>query len=225
MRCFSAESNLVREQKSGDLEALLATAFAKEQPRFRAMSWEADTVYEQFRDLNFGSWADQFDAFARFEGDAEYRVSWVDCFATGPARGRGLFHAASHTEGPPATFLEAHQALPSKVLGIVPKSETWRALKLLNNRLGMRLVNAAKYAAGRHIEHGKATRQSLVAFSFLLDYSGAIYLGLLGFYAWWRRADDVGVAGGFRDSLWYLAGALPGIVILWTYQYASFGHP
>ncbi len=65
----------------------------------------------------------------------------------------------------------------------------------------------------------------LGGFSFLLDYSGAIYMGLLGFYAWWRRADDIGVAGGFRESLWYLAGALPGIVILWTYQYASFGHP
>lgn len=119
--------------------------------------------------VSCGSWADQFDAFAQHE-DAEYRVSWVDCFATGPARGRGLFHAAKHAEGPPATFLEAHQALPSKVLGIVPKSETWRALKLLNNRMGMRLVNAAKYAAGRHLEHGKTTRQSLVAFSFLLDY-------------------------------------------------------
>ncbi|HSJ03224.1 MAG TPA: PVC-type heme-binding CxxCH protein, partial [Verrucomicrobium sp.] len=32
------------------------------QPRFRAMAWEGDTVYEQWRDLNFGSWKGQLDA-------------------------------------------------------------------------------------------------------------------------------------------------------------------
>ncbi len=116
------------------------------------------------------SWADQFDAFARFEHDAEYNVSWVDSFARGHSRGRGLFHSANNAEGPPATFLEAHQSLPSRVLGIVPKCETWRALKLLNNRTGMRWVNAAKQAAGRMLEHGRTSRQSLVAFSFLLDF-------------------------------------------------------
>lgn len=61
--------------------------------------------------------------------------------------------------------------------------------------------------------------------SFVLDYSGALLMGLLGFYAWWRRSDDVGIAGGFRDSLWYLAGAIVGALPLWIYQYASFGHP
>lgn len=60
--------------------------------------------------------------------------------------------------------------------------------------------------------------------AFLCDYSGAIFMGLLGFYAWWRSADDGGVAGGFRDSLWYLAGAVPGILMLFQYQYASFGN-
>ena len=60
--------------------------------------------------------------------------------------------------------------------------------------------------------------------AFLCDYSGALYMGLIGFYAWWRAADDKGLAGGFRDSLWYLAGAIPGILILFQYQYASFGN-
>ena len=60
--------------------------------------------------------------------------------------------------------------------------------------------------------------------AFLCDYSGAILMGLLGFYAWWRSADDRGVAGGFRDSLWYLAGVMPGILLLWQYQWASFGN-
>lgn len=124
----------------------------------------------EVRAVSCRSWTDQFDAFARFAEDAEYRVSWVDCFARGHARGRGLFHAASHAEGPPATFLEAHQTLPDRVLGVVPKSETWRVLRLLNHRIGMRTLNAAKHAAGRLLEHGRSSRQSLVAFSFLLDY-------------------------------------------------------
>jgi len=61
--------------------------------------------------------------------------------------------------------------------------------------------------------------------AFLSDYSGAILMGLLGLYAWWRRSDDAGLGGGFRDSLWYALGCLPGILLLLQYQYASFGHP
>lgn len=60
--------------------------------------------------------------------------------------------------------------------------------------------------------------------AFLCDYSGAIYMGLLGFYAWWRSADDHGLAGGFKQSLWYLAGVIPGVLMLFQYQYASFGN-
>ncbi len=58
---FVGQENLVREQKSGELEALLASVFAAKQPRFRSMAWEADTVYEQWRDLNFGSWMMQLE--------------------------------------------------------------------------------------------------------------------------------------------------------------------
>ena len=58
---FAGQENFVREQKTGELEAILAAGFAAKQPRFRAMAWEADTVYEQWRDLNFGSWARQLE--------------------------------------------------------------------------------------------------------------------------------------------------------------------
>jgi hypothetical protein len=73
-------------------------------------------------------------------------------------------------------------------------------------------------------------RRHLVAgllggFAFLCDYSGAILMALLGLYAWWRRGDEVPVRQGFRDSLWYALGCLPGILLLWQYQYASFGNP
>lgn len=59
---LTGQTNLVREQKSGELESLLATGFSKQQPRFRSMAWEGDTVYEQWRDLNFGDWKGQLDA-------------------------------------------------------------------------------------------------------------------------------------------------------------------
>jgi len=59
---FVGQENLVREQKSGALEAFLASGFQEEGPRFRSMAWEADTVYQQWRDLNFGSWEEQLKA-------------------------------------------------------------------------------------------------------------------------------------------------------------------
>lgn len=59
---FAGQENLVREAKSGGLEALLTQAYAAQRPRFRSMAWEGDTVYEQWRDLNFGSWKGQLDS-------------------------------------------------------------------------------------------------------------------------------------------------------------------
>lgn len=58
---FVGQENLVREQKAGELESRLAVGWARQQPRFRSMAWEADTVYSQWRELNFGSWARQLD--------------------------------------------------------------------------------------------------------------------------------------------------------------------
>ncbi|WP_375583253.1 PVC-type heme-binding CxxCH protein [Cyclobacterium xiamenense] len=59
---FVGQENFVREQRSGELESLLAAGFARQRPRFRSMAWEGDVVYEQWRDLNFGDWGDQLDA-------------------------------------------------------------------------------------------------------------------------------------------------------------------
>ena len=52
-------------------------------------------------------------------------------------------------------------------MGMIPKNKVWRFLKLLNNRPAMRMVNTAKYLAGRR---EKPSNQSLAAYSFLLDY-------------------------------------------------------
>ncbi|TDU64277.1 putative membrane-bound dehydrogenase-like protein [Prosthecobacter fusiformis] len=59
---FTGQTNLVREQKSGELESALTHALAEKAPRFRSMAWEGDTVYEQWRDLNFGDWKGQLQA-------------------------------------------------------------------------------------------------------------------------------------------------------------------
>ncbi|WP_009963474.1 PVC-type heme-binding CxxCH protein [Verrucomicrobium spinosum] len=59
---LTGQANLVREQKAGELEAILTSSYASREPSFRSMAWEGDTVYEQWRDLNFGSWKGQLDA-------------------------------------------------------------------------------------------------------------------------------------------------------------------
>ncbi len=58
---FVGQENFVRDGKAGELEAVLAAGFADRTPRFRSMAWEADTVYEQWRDLNFGAWGPQLE--------------------------------------------------------------------------------------------------------------------------------------------------------------------
>ncbi len=119
-----------------------------------------------------GNWDEQFDAFRKFESDADYMVSWIDCFAKGRSFGRGLFHAAWYETDESAkrdSLQPAHQDLPSSILGVVPKSLVWHGLRALNNRSDMRLLNAAKHHSAR-LPGGKEYRQSLVAFSFLLDY-------------------------------------------------------
>ncbi|HUF61459.1 MAG TPA: PVC-type heme-binding CxxCH protein [Verrucomicrobiales bacterium] len=58
---FAGQTNLVREQKAGALEALLTAVWAERNPRFRSMAWEGDTVYEQRRDQDFGLWRSQLE--------------------------------------------------------------------------------------------------------------------------------------------------------------------
>ncbi len=56
------QENLVRVSRGGELEARLAAGCASAHPHVRCMAWEGDTVYEQWRDLNFGDWRTQLDA-------------------------------------------------------------------------------------------------------------------------------------------------------------------
>lgn len=65
----------------------------------------------------------------------------------------------------------------------------------------------------------------LAGFGFLCDYSGALALGILGLYALARARDTHDWGGVIRAGALYTAGALPMILILWFYQWQSFGNP
>ena len=115
---------------------------------------------------------DYIDAHTR---DADYLVGWVDCFPGGDSSGRGLIHHANYLapgedHEPERTLTVAHQELPANILGVVPKSEVWRALRLFNHDAGMRFINAVKYQAGRFEGMREPHRQSHAEFAFLLDY-------------------------------------------------------
>lgn len=109
------------------------------------------------------------------KGEADYLVGWIDCFPGGKASGRGLIHEARYlNEGedpdPKKTLELAHQELPSRIMGVFPKSQVWRCLRPFSNDLGMRFVNATKYNMGRLEEKKKPFKQPHAAFAFLLDY-------------------------------------------------------
>jgi FAD/FMN-containing dehydrogenase len=133
-------------------------------------------------------------------GRCDYLVAWIDAFARGRALGRGLIHEARYLEPGEdeharETLQLAHQDLPRSVLG-VPKSEAWRALRLLFHDPGMRALNAVKYHSSALEVWRGPQRQAHAAFAFLLDfvpnwkwaYGRAGQRGLIQFQAFAPRA-------------------------------------
>ena len=119
------------------------------------------------------NWDDQFSVMQEFEHDADYMVSWVDCFGRGKQSGRGQIHIGWYSHEPgdlPASLRPEHQDLPDSILNFFPKSSVWRILRRFNNRAGMRLINWAKNSASKRLGDRKMHPQSIVGFSFLLDY-------------------------------------------------------
>lgn len=53
--------NFVREQEAGTAESVFLQKHAAQHPRLRWMAVEGDTVYEQSREMNFGSWTGQLE--------------------------------------------------------------------------------------------------------------------------------------------------------------------
>ena len=58
---FVGGTNFVRESRTGEFEGLMVRAFAKEKPVIRSMAVDADTVYVQAREVNFGTWRGQLE--------------------------------------------------------------------------------------------------------------------------------------------------------------------
>ncbi len=98
-------TNLVQEGRTGWLETALAVgAPAGRKPRFRNLAWEGDTVYEQWRDLNFGSWREQLEAMG----------------ATCVILGFGQMEAMDASRGP-EEFRAAYGKLLAELQAVTPR--------------------------------------------------------------------------------------------------------
>ena len=118
---------------------------------------------------------EMMEVFEAEKKGADYLVGWIDCFPGGDRSGRGLVHVGRNLDlgedpDPAATLDVRAQSLPANILGVFPKSEVWRALRLFNHDAGMRLVNSVKYLAGRLEGMQDPYLQSHAAFHFLLDF-------------------------------------------------------
>jgi len=116
------------------------------------------------------NWDAHFEAFERYEGTADYRAAWIDGFAQGRAFGRGQFLAAWHAQDDPLSLSSEHQEPSDLALGFLPKSIGWRVLKAVNHPLGIGTLNALKNLAAHGPSNGTPSLQSLVAFTYQLDY-------------------------------------------------------
>jgi hypothetical protein len=61
--------------------------------------------------------------------------------------------------------------------------------------------------------------------AILFDYTGAVVILGLGAYTVLKRWREQGPPEAMRAALWYLLGTLGPVLLLWFYQYASFGNP
>ncbi len=117
------------------------------------------------------NWDEEFELFEQYENDADYMVSWVECFGRGKKAGRGQFHAAWYPDRIDIPSRKpGAQDLPPLLMGFFPKSVMWKVMKKFFNRPGVRFINWAKWMASSTIGNHKIHEQGLVGFSFLLDY-------------------------------------------------------
>jgi hypothetical protein len=59
---FAGGTNMANMRYDGYLETLLTVHNATKNLHFRNLAWEGDNVFEQFRDVNFGTWADNINS-------------------------------------------------------------------------------------------------------------------------------------------------------------------
>lgn len=119
--------------------------------------------------------AEMIDAIEARHERADYLVGWIDGTACGRGCGRGIVHQSNYLKpgedpDPKSTMSVAAQDLPSRIMGVFPKSMMYLFLGPFVNNLGMHAINTAKYVSGRIMPQGHTYLQSHAAFAFLLDY-------------------------------------------------------
>jgi decaprenylphospho-beta-D-ribofuranose 2-oxidase len=103
---------------------------------------------------------------------SDYIVGWLDATAGGRALGRGQIHAARYLHDgedpdPRRTMQLKQQALPPRILGVLPRSMLHLFMSPFMTNVGTRVVNTGKYLASLPPH---TFQQSHAAFHFLLDY-------------------------------------------------------
>lgn len=105
---------------------------------------------------------------------SDYLVGWIDGFATGKNLGRAAIHKAVHLQKGedkdfPANCALEKQNLPTRFLGLIPKSWMWLFMLPFSNAIGMRFINMAKFYVG-FLNNNKPYLQGHAEYAFLLDY-------------------------------------------------------
>jgi hypothetical protein len=80
-------------------------------------------------------------------------------------------------------------------------------------------------ASRQKIRQRFAVAGFLGGLALLCDYSGGIPLVALYGYGLVRMTDRLSLWDAAKDSLFYIAGAVGPVLMLWFYQWRSFGHP
>ena len=57
---FAGGTNIANMRKDAFLETMLLAENPQKKLHIRNLGWDGDTVYEQFRDVGFGSWSVQY---------------------------------------------------------------------------------------------------------------------------------------------------------------------
>ena len=91
--------------------------------------------------------------------------------------------------------------------------------------MGFILLWRQDKATRRAVQVRMAVSGFLGGLCFLSDYSGLIPLVMLYGYGVLRLMDSAPFGRAAKDSLWYLWGAIGPVLLLWFYQWSSFGHP
>jgi FAD/FMN-containing dehydrogenase len=140
------------------------------------MTLRLERVYSGLLDVETrtaGSTRETLEALDAGAHEWTYAVAWLDAFARGARTGRAVLHFASHLlpdhARAGAAMTVAEQALPERVLGVLPLRHAWIGLRALFRDTGLRALNIGRYAAGRR-RHGRRALEPHARFHFLLDY-------------------------------------------------------